>query len=117
MTLQADFERIVAARRDDGRAGRRRHARRLFVWLQYLLPQHGLSRLVLAATRVRMPWFKNLLIRGFLQLFSVDMSEAVEPDPYRYAQLQRVLHARPAAGRAADRRRAPPTSPARSTAR
>ena len=25
----------------------------LFVWLQYLLPQHGLSRLVLAATRVR----------------------------------------------------------------
>ena len=26
---------------------------RLFVWFQYLLPQHGLSRLVLSATRVR----------------------------------------------------------------
>ena len=26
---------------------------RLFVWFQYVLPQHGLSRLVLAATRVR----------------------------------------------------------------
>ncbi len=57
---------------------------RLFVWLQYVLPQHGLSRLVLRATRVRTPWFKNLLTRGFLALFSVDMSEAAESDPYRY---------------------------------
>jgi phosphatidylserine decarboxylase len=57
---------------------------RLFVWLQYVLPQHALSRLVLAATRVRMPWFKNLLTLGFLRLFSVDMSEATETDPYRY---------------------------------
>jgi phosphatidylserine decarboxylase len=57
---------------------------RLFVWLQYALPQHALSRLVLAATRVRMPWFKNLLTCGFLRLFSVDMSEAAETDPYRY---------------------------------
>jgi phosphatidylserine decarboxylase len=57
---------------------------RLFVWLQYVLPQHALSRLILAATRVRLPWFKNLLTRGFLRLFSVDMSEATEPDPYRY---------------------------------
>jgi phosphatidylserine decarboxylase len=57
---------------------------RLFVWLQYALPQHALSRLVLAVTRVRKPWFKNLLTRGFLRLFSVDMSEAVETDPYRY---------------------------------
>jgi phosphatidylserine decarboxylase len=57
---------------------------RLFVWLQYVLPQHALSRLVLAATRVRTPWFKNLLTRGFLRLFSVDMSEVTETDPYRY---------------------------------
>jgi phosphatidylserine decarboxylase len=57
---------------------------RAFVWLQYLLPQHGLSRLVLAATRVRAAWFKNAAIRGFLKLFQVDMSEAIESDPYRY---------------------------------
>jgi phosphatidylserine decarboxylase len=57
---------------------------RLFVWLQYVLPQHGLSRLVLAATRVRSPWFKNLLLRGFLKLYRIDMSEAVQSDPYRY---------------------------------
>jgi len=57
---------------------------RLFVWLQYVLPQHGVSRLILAATRVRTPWFKNALTRGFLRLFPVDMTEANEPDPYRY---------------------------------
>jgi phosphatidylserine decarboxylase len=57
---------------------------RLFVWMQYVLPQHGLSRLILLATRVRAPWFKNLLTRGFLSLFSIDMTEAVETDPYRY---------------------------------
>jgi phosphatidylserine decarboxylase len=57
---------------------------RLFVRLQYLLPQHALSRVVLVLTRVRIPWFKNLLIRGFLKLYPVDMSEAGESDPYRY---------------------------------
>jgi len=58
---------------------------RLFVWFQYLLPQHGLSRLVLAATRVRTAWFKNLLIHGFLKLYRIDMTEAAESDPGRYA--------------------------------
>jgi phosphatidylserine decarboxylase len=57
---------------------------RLFVWFQYLLPQHGLSRLVLAATRVRARWFKNWTIRGFLKLYQVDLAEAAESDPYRY---------------------------------
>jgi phosphatidylserine decarboxylase len=57
---------------------------RLFVWFQYLLPQHSLSRLVFAATRVRTPWFKNLLTRGFLTLFTIDMSDAVVTDPYGY---------------------------------
>ena len=57
---------------------------RLFVWFQHVLPQHALSRLVLRATRVRTPWFKNFLIRGFLRLFRIDMSEAVQPDPFRY---------------------------------
>jgi phosphatidylserine decarboxylase len=57
---------------------------RLFVWFQYLLPQHGLSRLILTATRVRAAWFKNWIIRGFLKLYRVDMTEATETDPYRY---------------------------------
>jgi len=58
---------------------------RLFIWMQYLMPQHAVSRLVLRATRVRAPWFKNALTRGFLQLFPVDMAEAEETDPYRFA--------------------------------
>jgi phosphatidylserine decarboxylase len=57
---------------------------RAFVYMQYVLPQHALSRLVLRATRVRTPWFKNALIRGFLKLFTVDMHDAVEEDPFAY---------------------------------
>ena len=57
---------------------------RLFVWIQYLLPQHALSRLILRATRVRTPWFKNGLIRGFLALYAVDMTEAAASDPLSY---------------------------------
>jgi phosphatidylserine decarboxylase len=77
---------------------------RLFVWLQYFLPQHALSRLVLAATRVRTRWFKDWIIRGFLKLYRVDMTEAAESDPYRYATFNefftRALKdgARPVAG-------------------
>jgi phosphatidylserine decarboxylase len=58
---------------------------RLFVWFQHVLPQHALSRLVLRATRARAPWFKNWLIRGFLRLYTIDMADAVQPDPFRYA--------------------------------
>jgi phosphatidylserine decarboxylase len=57
---------------------------RLFVWFQYLLPQHELSRLIRAATRVRAAWFKNWTIRGFLKLYHVDMTEAAQSDPYGY---------------------------------
>jgi phosphatidylserine decarboxylase len=57
----------------------------LFVWFQYLLPQHALSRLILHATRVRAPWFKNWLIRGFLRLYAIDMTDAVQSDPLSFA--------------------------------
>jgi len=57
---------------------------RAFVGMQYLLPQHGLSRLVKHATRSVRPSWKNFLIRAFLRRFDVDMSEAAEPDPLAY---------------------------------
>jgi phosphatidylserine decarboxylase len=57
---------------------------RAFVTLQHLLPQHGVSRLVLAATRARAPWFKNALIRLFMRGFRPDMTDAVETDPTAY---------------------------------
>jgi phosphatidylserine decarboxylase len=49
---------------------------RLFVLLQYLLPQHGVSRLIHRLTRVRKRWFKDAFIRVFTRLFEVDLSEA-----------------------------------------
>ena len=58
---------------------------RLFVLLQYVVPQHAISRIVYRATRSRQLWLKNRLIRWFLGAYAVQMSEALEPDPYRYA--------------------------------
>jgi phosphatidylserine decarboxylase len=60
-------------------------AGRAFVALQHLLPQHGISRLVLRATRSRAPAFKNMLIRMFVRGFNPQMHDAVEPEPTAYA--------------------------------
>lgn len=48
----------------------------LKVWPQYLLPTHLLSRVVHTATRVRVPFFKNLLIRRFMRGFGITLREA-----------------------------------------
>jgi phosphatidylserine decarboxylase len=58
---------------------------RAFVALQHLLPQHTISRIVHAATRSRVPWFKNLLISSFVRGFDPDLSDAVETNPHAYA--------------------------------
>jgi phosphatidylserine decarboxylase len=57
---------------------------RAFVTLQYLLPHHRISRLVLSATRSRTPAFKNALINLFVRGFRPDMSDAVETEPTAY---------------------------------
>ena len=57
---------------------------RAFVALQHLLPQHGISRLVLSATRSQSPGFKNALIKLFVRGFKPDMSDAVETEPTAY---------------------------------
>lgn len=56
----------------------------LFIALQYLIPQHLLSRLVgtLAASEIR--WIKNPFINWFRQRYGVDMSEAADPEPTNY---------------------------------
>jgi phosphatidylserine decarboxylase len=56
----------------------------LFVLIQYLAPQHLLSRLTgwLAECRVR--WLKDLLIRAFAWRYQVDMSEAREAELSAY---------------------------------
>ncbi|ODS23524.1 phosphatidylserine decarboxylase [Candidatus Endobugula sertula] len=56
----------------------------LFIALQYLLPQHLLSRITGRLANSRTIWFKNLLIRQFIQHFHVDMSIAANPNPESY---------------------------------
>ena len=53
-------------------------------WPLALLPHHLLSRVVRAATRWRVRWWKNLLTRLFIRHFGVDMSEAMQTDPAAY---------------------------------
>jgi phosphatidylserine decarboxylase len=57
---------------------------RLFVGLQYLLPQHALSRIVRRATRSRWRWLKDTLIRLFMRSYRPDLSDARIPDPLAY---------------------------------
>ncbi len=57
---------------------------RAFVALQHLLPQHVLSSWVYALTRSRLPWLKNALIRGFLERYHPDLSDAEQPDPFAF---------------------------------
>jgi phosphatidylserine decarboxylase len=57
---------------------------RLYVGMQYVLPQHALSALVYRITRSRWRPFKDILIRVFIRLFRVDMEQALERDPGAY---------------------------------
>jgi phosphatidylserine decarboxylase len=57
---------------------------RLFVALQYLLPQHFLSRQVHRLARSRLKPVKNALIGAFMRHFRPDMSDAADPEPHDY---------------------------------
>jgi phosphatidylserine decarboxylase len=57
---------------------------RAFVALQYLLPQHLLSRLARELTRSRVGWIKDALIRAFVSHFHPDMGDAAQPDPLKF---------------------------------
>ncbi|MGI9295220.1 MAG: archaetidylserine decarboxylase [Pseudomonadales bacterium] len=55
----------------------------LFIWLQYLLPQHLLSRLAARFANSETRWLKTLLIRRFIKTYNVNMEEAAaEADSY-----------------------------------
>ena len=57
---------------------------RIKAWLQYPLPQHGISRLTHRLTRITHRGLKDWAIRDFIRRFGVDMNEAAEPDPTAY---------------------------------
>ena len=56
----------------------------LFVLLQYILPQHPISRLIHWLTRLRVQWLKNMMGRWFIDHFQVNMNEAIEEDIAAY---------------------------------
>ncbi len=45
-------------------------------FLQYFLPQHWLSRLMFRVARFENVWFKNALIRWFVKVYKIDLSQA-----------------------------------------
>lgn len=58
---------------------------RAFALLQDLLPQHTLSKLMHRLARSTRPWLRTAIIRSILRAYpSIDMREAVEPDPFAY---------------------------------
>ncbi|HKM14750.1 MAG TPA: archaetidylserine decarboxylase [Marinospirillum sp.] len=58
---------------------------KLFSLLQYVIPQHLLSRLTGRLAECRIAWVKNQLIKLFIKHFNVDMSEALQEEPTAYA--------------------------------
>jgi phosphatidylserine decarboxylase len=64
---------------------------------QYLIPQHGLSRLVGTLINSRQEKFKNWIIDWFIKKYRVEMQDAVENDPHRYPDFNSFFtrHLRP----------------------
>lgn len=58
---------------------------KLFILLQYLLPQHRLSRIVGWLANSRNDTLKNTFINWFVKRYEVDMTEAVISEPTEFA--------------------------------
>lgn len=56
----------------------------LFILMQYLVPQHLLTKLAGKVAGCRMVTVKNVFIRWFIKRYKVDMSQAQQPDPTAY---------------------------------
>ena len=71
---------------------------RLFIGMQYLLPQHALSRVVGWVAGSRIGFVRAALIRAFLSRYAVDLGEAAQPAPDRYASFNDFFTRRLRAG-------------------
>lgn len=59
---------------------------KIFIFFQHIVPQHLLSRCTGWLADLRQPvGLKNWVIRQFIRHFDVNMDEAEQPDPERYA--------------------------------
>ena len=70
---------------------------RLFVLLQYLLPRHWLTATMYRIAHLRIPAVKDVLIRGFVRLYDVDLEEVCQNVPGDFQSFNdffiRELHA------------------------
>ncbi len=57
----------------------------IFIFLQYITPQHALSRLAGWIAESRITWLKSFIIEKFIHAFGVNMDEALNSDPSSYA--------------------------------
>jgi phosphatidylserine decarboxylase len=71
---------------------------RVFIGLQYLLPQHVLSRLVGWIAETRIGFLRDGLILAFLARYPVNLGEAAQPTPDRYASFNDFFTRRLRAG-------------------
>jgi phosphatidylserine decarboxylase len=55
-----------------------------FIALQYLLPQHALSRFAGWIAETKITWIKHRIICWFIERYNVDMSIAANPEPTSY---------------------------------
>jgi phosphatidylserine decarboxylase len=55
-----------------------------FAALQHTLPKHALSRVIYSVARSETRWIRNTFLRIFLSNYRVNMTEAVQPDPFAY---------------------------------
>lgn len=58
---------------------------KIHLFLQHYTPQKLLSRFMGKLAESRVVWWKNLMITTFIKMFNVDMNEALQPDPKKYA--------------------------------
>jgi len=59
--------------------------KKLFIISQYIITQHGLSRLVGWFASTKIEWIKNIFIKNFAKKFDVNMSEAKVEDLEAFA--------------------------------
>ncbi len=56
----------------------------VFVFLQYITPQHTLSRIAGVLADCKVGWFKNFFITKFIDTYGVNMAEALDSTPENY---------------------------------
>jgi len=57
----------------------------LFIFIQYLVPQHLISRITGWFGSTKIHWIKSLFIEQFVKAYNVNMDEAENSDPASYA--------------------------------